>query len=140
MKVETCMSTPAYCLQGADPVAHAQREMLGRGVSQLPVVDDKGRLLGILGLREAKTASPGARVATVMKPPLATVTRSMTISTAARHLYERAAHAAPVLERGRVVGLVTLDDLTRALRDAGADIVPSWHRAVAERGRVGRTE
>jgi CBS domain-containing protein len=43
------MKTPAVTVHPTTPLAEAARVMHGRGLKRLPVVDDEGRLVGVLG-------------------------------------------------------------------------------------------
>lgn len=48
MKIHEIMTRKVVTVSGATGVRHAARIMLDRGVSGLPVLDDEGRLAGIV--------------------------------------------------------------------------------------------
>jgi CBS domain-containing protein len=79
------------------------------------LVMDSGRLCGILGAADARKARTGGQRAAPVKafmrasPP--TVTPDQNPREALRLLAETDAPALPVVEDGRVVGLVTRTDL-----------------------------
>lgn len=97
----------------ADP-ALARELLLDSGVRLLPVLDDGGRPLGGVGLREL--ARPADTVAAVMAPPL-TVAPSEPAVTLTAPLTDGHRHAAMVVdpESEQLLGLVTQADLLAAL-------------------------
>jgi len=97
----------------ADP-ALARGLLLDSGVRLLPVLDESGRPVGGVGLREL--ARPAEAVAEVMTPPLTSApTESAVMLTAA--LTDGHRHAAMVVDpdSGKLLGLVTQADLLAAL-------------------------
>jgi CBS domain-containing membrane protein len=97
----------------ADP-AHARELLLDSGVRLLPVLDDGGRPVGGIGLREL--ARPGRTVAELMTPPLSTPPSRPAVELTAA-LTDGHRHAAMVVdpESGTLLGLVTQADLLAAL-------------------------
>ncbi len=97
----------------ADP-ALARRLLLDSGVRLLPVLDDGGRPLGGVGLREL--ANPADTVAAVMAPPL-TIAPSEPAVSLTGPLTDGHRHAAMVVDPDgkRLLGLVTQADLLAAL-------------------------
>ena len=93
----------------AEP-ALARQLLLESGVRLLPVLDDGGRPLGGVGLREL--ARPGRVVADVMTPPL-TTTPSRPAVTLTGALTDGHRHAAMVVdpESKKLLGLITQADL-----------------------------
>jgi CBS domain-containing membrane protein len=102
----------------ADP-EEARRLLLESGVRLLPVIDDAGRPLGGVGLREL--ARPGAAVAEVMTSPL-TATPAQSAIALTGPLSDGHRHAAMVVDPddGRLLGLVTQADLLAALVSRGS--------------------
>ncbi|HEX5608879.1 MAG TPA: HPP family protein [Solirubrobacterales bacterium] len=103
----------------ADP-AVARKLLLDSGVRLLPVLDDAGRPVGGVGLREL--ARPGGTVAAVMTPPLTAVPSQPAIALT-HALTDGHRHAAMVLdpESKRLLGLVTQADLLAALTRGSLD-------------------
>jgi CBS domain-containing membrane protein len=103
----------------ADP-AEARRLLLDSGVRLLPVLDDSGRPVGGVGLREL--ARPGGTVADLMTPPL-TVAPSRSAVTLIGPLTDGHRHAAMVVDPDgdRLRGLVTQADLLAALAPRSLD-------------------
>ncbi|HEU4538762.1 MAG TPA: CBS domain-containing protein, partial [Polyangiaceae bacterium] len=109
------MSTDLYTLRPDDLVELARCMMAWKNVRHLPVEDDEGALVGLVteaGLGDGPDGEGGARtVASVMdrRPP--TVAPGDLLRDAARLMRERAASGLPVIEGGRLVGVVTERDL-----------------------------
>jgi CBS domain-containing protein len=88
-----------------------------RGV---PVVDEGNGLIGIItesDLREHVGYLDRTRVSGAMTPRPITVAPDAPVSSAARLLLENKFYALPVLQEGRLVGIVTASDLLRVLVD-----------------------
>jgi CBS domain-containing protein len=84
------------------------------------VVDD-GRLLGLMSLSDAKEVRPEAwgqtPIARVMtKPPLKRVSSDAVLSDALKLLAEGSLNQLPVVDGGRVVGLLSRADVLRFLQ------------------------
>jgi Zn-dependent protease/CBS domain-containing protein len=95
-------------------------EVMRHGHRALPVVDD-GRLVGIVSLsdvrklpREAWSSTP---VSQLMTPaPLATVGPKEHLGVAIGRMAQRGVHQLPVVEDGRLLGLLTRADVLRYLQ------------------------
>jgi CBS domain-containing membrane protein len=105
-----------------DP-AVARALLLEHGVRVLPVVDDAGRPVGAIGLREL--AQPGGTVAHVMTPPL-TIEPARPATLLVAPLTDGHRHAAMVVDPhdARLLGLVTQADLLAALAHPRPDEDP----------------
>ena len=110
-------------------VAAALRLIRDNGIAHLPVVD-RGHIVGVvrqerllaLTPSEATTLSrhellDALALLTVERAvePALTLSARTTLAEAARHLLERGAHEALVVEEDRLVGILTHSDLLRAL-------------------------
>ncbi|NOX60463.1 MAG: CBS domain-containing protein [Chloroflexi bacterium] len=98
---------------------------------RVPVVDDDGHLVGIVSQRDVLAASPAitstlpawerrqfmARIKArfVMSRPVLAVTRDCPIEEASRILLERKFGSLPVVEEGKLVGIITETDIFRTL-------------------------
>jgi CBS domain-containing protein len=101
----------------------AGRLLRTRRIRHLPVRDARGRLVGIVTDRDLRQAvfDPGAgalaalRVRDVMTWAVLTVTPDTDVRHAARLMREQKIGAVPVVEDGRLVGMLTETDVLAAL-------------------------
>ncbi len=141
MQVKDIMQTDVAAVRPDDTVSEAARLMVGRRISGLPVVDAGGKLVGVLSegdiLRRAEFEAPVARswlldligagetpqdyvrahgkaVADVMTAKVETIAPSASVAEAARTLGAKGVKRLPVVEDGRLVGIVTRADVVRA--------------------------
>lgn len=110
-----------------DSVEDVARMMRAGDVGVVGVVDDQQQLVGLLTDRDvvvrvvAEALDPGqARVEDVCsRRGVATVTPDSSIEEALRIMRDKAVRRVPVVEEGRLVGMVSLGDLARS-RDPGS--------------------
>jgi CBS domain-containing protein len=113
------MITNFETLHPEDPVSRAV-ELLRAGFhADFPVVDDDGRLVGVLTRRDLAAAlgrhGADARVADVMQRDFVTAEPRDMLYTALVRLQECGCRTLPVVEDGRLVGIVTADNLAEVL-------------------------
>ena len=115
------------------PLPEAHRLMLERRIRRLPVVDD-GELVGILTLGDARGAQASEAtslsvfelnylldklpVRHVMHKPVITVAPEATSANAARLMLEHKIAGLPVVEAGRVIGILTESDIFRLMAES----------------------
>ncbi|MEM4635202.1 MAG: CBS domain-containing protein [Candidatus Nitrosocaldus sp.] len=102
-------------------VFYAANVMKERARGSLVVVDD-GKPVGIVTERDivrrvvAEGRSPSAtKVGDIMSTPLISVGPEATVAAAVRVMYENGIRRLPVVENDRVVGMLTVTDLARAM-------------------------
>ncbi len=148
MLVRDCMTpNPITVRPESDPLAAVALCKSG-GFCRLPVVDEEGRVVGIvtkndLTLFLSTAPSPGVmkrqhRVDQVMRAPVVTVLPDYPLEEAARLMIEHDVGGLPVVdEGGRVVGIITRSDLFAQFAEAlGAD-TPSLRITVQVPDRPG---
>jgi len=111
------MTAHPFTISPEEPLTAACAQMQQHKVRGLPVVEG-GKLLGIVTDRDVRThlkylESTTARQAMSMEA--LTVAPNTSIWDAARLLRERKVGALPVLEEGRIVGIISTSDLLEAL-------------------------
>jgi len=123
MLVRDIMRSPAVSVSADTTLADAYRTMRERGIRHLPVLEE-GRLAGVITDRDLRLATsalapspfaPGSRVADVMSPRLLTADPSDPVEDAARIMREHKIGCLPVMDGGRLIGIVTGLDLLDAL-------------------------
>jgi CBS domain-containing protein len=145
-------------------IVQAIRLMLQHGISGLPVIDDAGKLVGIVTegdlLRRAETGTErrrprwlefllgpgrlagdyvrthGRKVAEVMTGEVATVDEATPLPEVVRIMEERRVKRLPVVRDGALVGIVSRANLLRALAVATAEVAPSLSSDSAIRDRL----
>jgi CBS domain-containing protein len=167
MKAKDVMTSKVITVKPGTPVAEIAALLLEHRISALPVVDNKGRLVGIvseanllrryeIGTDRARSGeswwmrlfsasrSPEAeyvlsharRARDIMTPEVATVAPDTSLGEIATLLEKRRIKRVPVLERGRLVGIVSRSDLVRALlmaKQAGREAGPVGDEAIRKR-------
>ncbi len=130
MEVEKWMTRQLHAVKPRDSIRHARELMESRRVNQLPVVVE-GRLVGIVTDRdlrdafpsvfdsghstEARHADPAAiTVEAVMTPNVLTIGPGESMSKAARLMRRERIGAIPVVDGGRLVGIIARSDILDA--------------------------
>jgi acetoin utilization protein AcuB len=145
VKIKDWMNTPVHTVKPRDSVAHARTLLERHRINQLAVVVD-GALAGIVTDRDLRNASPSAaeqaaadlgRIDAIADPAKITIESVMTeqvfslgpddtVEDAVRVMRRQRFGAIPVVERGRVVGMLTRSDVLDAFMclALGAEVGP----------------
>jgi CBS domain-containing protein len=141
MTIEDVMTRDLITVTPAMPIHQAARLMVAHGVRGLPVVDDDGRLVGIISegdliLRQTRREqrpwwrsffddgerlareyqkAVGTTVGEVMTRTVVSISPVWGIETAAAIMRNKGIRRLPVVHDGRLVGIVTRADLIKAL-------------------------
>lgn len=134
MRVRRWMSRPVISTEPDVSVLLAHRKMVENEVRRLPVLDENGRLVGILSERDARTfllpqelrafrgtpAEEGAPVLVheAMTRTVLVVHPDSTVAEAVRIMHDQKVSGLPVVEDGRCVGMITVQDLLEVLMAA----------------------
>ncbi|HEY8514097.1 MAG TPA: CBS domain-containing protein [Candidatus Binatia bacterium] len=142
MLIEEWMSRPVHTVKPLDTIAHAREQMFRHRVNQLPVVRD-GHVIGIVTDRDLRDAFPSVfteieeaitreleprrrrprardndpgkvAVEMVMTHEPMTLSPQDTMEDAARLMRRERFGAVPIVENGRLVGIVTRSDVLDA--------------------------
>ena len=120
VSVRERMSRPAVTVTADTPLAEALRLMAAYRIHYLPVVDGEARLVGIvnaddvLQTRRARRP-PAVVVGAVMSTPVISVGATSPLTDAMGLMADRRIGALPVVENGRVVGILTQSDVVTAV-------------------------
>lgn len=126
------MSSPVLTLGMAEPVERAAQLLCEHGFTSLPVVDDDGRLVGIVTeadvIRDQLPVDPSWRgglpargfragvrtVGEVMTTPVESLTPGAEIADAARMMVDERIRSLPIVDGRGVVGILTRRDVLRS--------------------------
>jgi CBS domain-containing protein len=114
LRVSDLMTTALITVHAHELVRSAHAEMQVGVVRHLPVVDDRGRLVGVLSDRDilgARGAKPAKRISEVMTRDVITVRPETAASAAAAIMLDQKIGSVLVVdEDGTLVGMVTQTD------------------------------
>lgn len=134
MRVKNWMSKDVVTVVPEESMMKASKLMKDRDISRLPVVDDEGRLMGIVSDRDVKEASPSKattldvhelyyllseiKVKDIMTKNPVALNVEDTVEKAAMVLHERRLSGLPVIDDDeKVVGIITESDIFRVFID-----------------------
>jgi CBS domain-containing protein len=115
--VKDIMTTRVVTVKPSTPIADAARLLVRRKISGVPVVDekDKTKVVGILTEADLLAAPSGAKtVAEVMRKRVISVAPDTSVDDIAATFVKRKIKRVPVLDGGKLVGIVSRIDVLRA--------------------------
>jgi acetoin utilization protein AcuB len=147
MEIQQWMKHPVHCVKPLDAIAHARGIMEMHRINQLPVIAG-GRLIGIITDRDVRAAYPSvfegpalagkkARPASnpesvtvemVMTPNVLTLGPHESMPNAARLMRRERVGAVPIVENGKVVGIIARSDVLDAFVALAASVTPPSRR------------
>lgn len=120
MKIREVMTSPAIRIQKDETVEVAARTLAHYNIGALPVCGGDGRVCGVVTDRDLVTRclaagrNPGqTRVDQVMSGNVIGVQADMEATAAARIMGQKQIRRLPVIENGKLQGMVSLGDLTK---------------------------
>jgi len=132
MKIWKLMSKNVYTCRGVDSLARAAQLMWNHDIGALPVVDEHGRVIGMLTDRDALMASytrgeplHAIPVANTMASHPFTCSANDELASVEAEMSRRQIRRVPVVDdNGHPVGIVSVGDLARAAKQRN-DVTPS---------------
>lgn len=134
MRVKDIMSSPVFTVEQTSTVEAAAALLTAKAVTALPVLDESGGLVGMVGesdllwhrvpadptahLRPLPDTDPADRpgmVCEVMSPYPVTTRPDIDVAEVAEAMLEYDVRSVPVLEDGDLVGIVSRRDILRAM-------------------------
>ena len=120
MKVSEIMSGRVVTIGQREPVIAAARLLKRMNLGALPVTDDKGKLKGMLTDRDivlrcvAAGADPRSlEIGEIMTRGVVTAAPELEVSEAARLMRGDQVRRLPVVEGGKLVGMLSIADMAR---------------------------
>jgi len=116
---EAGMVVNPITLRPGNTIADARKLVKEKGISGLPIIDEEGKLVGILTSRDLRFASErDAEIRTVMKADhLITARETITMDEAKNLLHRHRIEKLPVIDENRVLkGLITFKDIVKTER------------------------
>jgi len=127
------MSSELFALRGTETAGEALRYLLAMGITGAPVLDDGGRPIGFVSLRDAVRADPAVEVEGFMSRPVETITPDSPLERVADWMCDHDRHhLVCVDDEGHAVGFVSVLDVLRGLRGRPArhpDVFSRYDRA-----------
>lgn len=127
------MTSPLQIAEEGERLAQVRHRMAAFGVSALPVLDDTGRISGVISLtdllragrmhpvgdtRRYALALPDARVREHMSSPVEIIRPHASLRTAAQRMVRHHHHRLYVADDRRPIGVLTTRELMGVVRDA----------------------
>jgi acetoin utilization protein AcuB len=158
MLVRERMSSKPVTIGASVPITEALRVMRQNQVRRLPVLDEEGRLIGIVSEKDLLYASPSPatslsiyemhymlshlQVTELMTTDVTTVTPNTPLEEAARIMADNKIGGLPVIEDGRLVGIITETDIFKVFlellgaREAGLRLTLQIPERKGEMARI----
>lgn len=115
VRAEDVMVAP-LSLRVSDDAAKAMELSRQSGHSRFPVVDEQSRVVGIITGRDLVGAAQGLPLAKIMTKKVHTVELKTSIAAVAHKMVWQGIEMLPVLENKRLRGVVTREDVIKALQ------------------------
>lgn len=159
MRVVEIMRTHPVTVRPGASLKEAAALLVEHGISGLPVVDSEGRALGVVSetdllFKETGEPDPPGYLTRLLDPfllrerekfaartvgeamtaPAVTIAPRSSVATAAKTMLAGGVTRLPIVEDGKLVGIVTRTDLVRAFVRPDAEIATEIRYGVIERG------
>ncbi len=103
----------------SDPLVDVAKNMSLLNISALPVVDEKGKLIGILTERDVTRAAADGNLNTVvsdyMTKDVIGIDMAADVQDAAKLMIDKGIRHLPVIDKGKVVGIISIRDVAKAI-------------------------
>ena len=126
-----------WTVDAKQPVLEAIRIMAERHVGALPVLS-AGALIGVLSERDYARkvvllgrSSADTPVSQIMSSPAFTVTPDETVQRCMEIMTERRIRHLPVIDRGRMIGIISIGDLVKAVIEEQQQTITQLEKYIA---------
>ena len=129
MRMKDVMSKHVVSVAPATTIAVARERLRNDGIDHLVVVDGK-RIVGVVAGKDILGVSDDGPIVAVMHREVVTIEPEATLRRAAGVMRGRDVGCLPVVDEGRLVGIVTTSDLLTALAKGETHAAPPPGRVV----------
>ncbi len=126
-----------WSIEPEEPVLEAIHMMADKHIGALPVVKD-GELVGIVSERDYARkvillgrSSADTPVWQIMSAPVTTVTPEEEVHRCMEIMTEQHIRHLPVIERGKLIGIISIGDLVKAVIDEQQQTIDQLERYIA---------
>lgn len=138
-RVREVMREDIACIASSDSIAQAARRMRDCEIDVIPVCEN-GKFCGVVAERDIVTGviaagmDPRAESAGPWVQTYPSISPDEELSQAAKAMMNHQVRALPVVQRGKLLGLITLNDLARESMALGAVVFANTARTRCNRG------
>lgn len=129
------MSAPVKSIDDGTTIAEAHRLLLRYGHTGMPVINSSQTVVGIVSRRDIEKAMRHelghAPVRGYMSRNVISVTPETSIEDVTRRIIQHDIGRVPVLEKGKLVGIITRTDVLSRIH---GDSAPRWHKPLFSQG------
>lgn len=123
--IDDYMARDLVTFAPGDDIHKVMETLVKNRISGAPVVDDHGQLVGMLTKKDCFKVvfqssyhqDWGGRIVDFMSAPVDTLETGMNVISAAEHFAKTPYKSYPVLDEGRLTGIVSRMDILRAITD-----------------------
>jgi len=121
------MTRKVYSISPEASVQEVAQLLSRKSISGVPVIDKDAKIIGIVTEADiiGKVNREGLRVADIMSPEIITVDEETGVGEIAMLLTERKIKRVPVMQNGKLVGIVCRADIVQAVAQ-GHLIIRHW--------------
>ena len=121
------MTRNVYTTSAEASVQEVAQLLSRKNISGVPVIDKDGKMIGIVTEADiiGKVDREGLRAADIMSPEIIAVDEETRVGEIAMHLTEHRIKRVPVVQHGKLVGIVCRADIVHAVAQ-GHLIIRHW--------------